>query len=472
MLLLFRPLITISILLQSGVEPYHFSSMPSGHHEPSTFIPLPASSQQRQCSAEVVPPTTTQSPGESSTFESIEDRDGYSLALQAAKMNISIDVETISDVEVHSADTRCLNEFEKLNSLDEQIDLSNILFSTEKCSKPLENGHVGSLATSQEVVEKIFTNKTDDWKTVNSYMLHERGKHDVTSQERAMDDSAIQDIDTPVVFVNGEDFCTPWFKEGKMGRKLVPAKHTKKDKRRSRCDEITQSKSSSNLGIGFIRQKFQKLARWSKKGTEISSENDGRKCSSAGKQLLKKRRTKSEACFEAMKNNCEINVSFYDVNKNINMPPELVRNMKEIRKVRRRKLDKEEGCSLNKQQLSKKEKHLQSREELVDLERNVRQNDDRNSFLKPNEAEEASLTTVSTLVDNSNQYSDSDSSLVSENASNDDSDSSGSILSRHFLHSTYSSSSDTINESIDEGQMPDFRSPSRIQDDLAGQDLT
>jgi len=68
-----------------------------------------------------------------------------------------------------------------------------------------------------------------------------------------------------VVFVNGEDFCTAWFKEGVMGRKLVSAKHTKKDKRRSRRDESTPSKSFSNHGIGYIREKFQKLARWSKK---------------------------------------------------------------------------------------------------------------------------------------------------------------------------------------------------------------
>ena len=364
---------------------------------------------------------------------------------------------------------------ETVNTVEESAAVSCI--STEDCSELSVHDHGDGLSACLEKddrVEEIFTNKTDDWKAVNYHMINGRSGNCGTRCNGVVDDLTVQDKEVPVVFINGDDFCTSWFREEKKGKKLMHLKKHKEDTEGSLGDKSIALGHAQTHGIGFLREKFQKLTRWSKRGTEFESEKGRLKFLSARKCNRKQKGKKNVINVDTMTRNGAKNISFYDVNRNIVLSPEIIQAMRDNRKVRRQKFDKEEGCSLNKKQLSKNEKQLQGNGKLVSTKDSsqLRPNDDdeKPAQSAQNQPDEASLTTVSTLADNFNHcaYSDSGSSVFSAR-SNEDDDSSDSTVNGPLLHSNCSTSSDTLNESIEESEMPNFRSPSRIQDHLAGQ---
>ena len=366
---------------------------------------------------------------------------------------------------------------EKLNPLGEPVAASTFSCGTEECSAQSENNLTTASESRLEVggnVEEIFVNKTDDWKSVNMHMIQGKDNIDITRHNEIVDGLTVQDKEVPVVFVNGEDFCPSWHNDEKVKRKMMHQERNRGRKGRSRGDDNTSLRNSQTPGIGFLREKFQKLARWSKRGNEIESGKGRRKYAFGKKYQHKQKGKKNLTSHDTIGSSGAKNISFYDVNRNVVMSSSVVRNMRESRKVRRRKLDKEEGCSLNRKQMPKAEKQFQDGEKLVRVMKRLRPtyNGDRKALLKSNQTDDISLTTVSTLADNFNHYNDSDSSSFSAHDSGEEGDSSDSTLNHHLLHSNYSSSSsDTINESIEESEMPDFRTPSRIQEDLAGKKL-
>ena len=421
------------------------------------------------------------------SFESLEDRECHSdlhltnVGDSETAAEPSNKHESSSIVGEHSGNTNVryldesidLHSSEKLNPSDEPVIASTFSYGTEECPALSGNNLATGSESSLEVddhVEEIFINKTDDWKSVNLPMIHGKDNIDITQHIKMLDNLTVQDREVPVVFINGDDFCPSWHNKEKTRRKVIRQESNRERKGRSRGDKSTSLRHSQTPGIGFLREKFQKLARWSKKGNETESEKSRRKYAFTRRHKLKQNGKKNVTSLDAIGSSGAKNISFYDVNRNIVMSSNVVRSMRESRKIRGRKLDLEEGCSLNKKQLPKKEKQFQDNERLFSVKKRWRPayNEDKKALLKPNQTDDVSLTTVSTLVDNFNHYSDTESSSFSAHGSDEEGDSSDSTLNHHLLHSNYSSSSDTINESIEESEMPDFRAPSRIQEDLAG----
>ena len=395
-------------------------------------------------------------------------------------MQSADDHEDTSSLGAASSDVHSRSRITDSTELDLPAELNSVStfsLSTQECSTVSQTDGEPPISCQEidDRVEEILTNKTDDWKTANFHIIHSKVETADTRCDVVANDLTVQDAEVPVVFVNGDDFNTSWFKSKEQGRK---SSHLKKEKIRKEKSNRSPVRGSQTHGIGFLREQFHKLTKWSKRGTDVDASK--RNGSSARNQHKRSKEKKNLSSHDMGKNTTQSynskNMSLYDANRNIVISSELVKNTKGNRKVRRHEFDKEEGSSLNRIQSPKNDKqsvNMQGKEQLEKCKKHdkLRCNGNENHLLKPNDADEASLTTVSTLTGTfrQNNDSDSDSSVFSENDSVDDGDSSDSTLSGHMLHSSYSTSSDTINESVQETEMPDFKSPSRIQDDLAGE---
>ena len=367
------------------------------------------------------------------------------------------------------------------NSMDSPS-ISKLSLSIESSSNFSQIDHGDSMSSCLDLtdrVEEILSNKTDDWKTANFHILSSTADNDSSLCSETSKEHTDKANEGPVVFINREDFSPVSFKEKGGEKKPLYGKKLKKNDKKGKRDRTSSNSADRtvpNHSIQFLRETFHKLTNWSRKGEEIDS-SKGR----TSKKSLKERRDR-EVTKKRSKNRGFTNgsnpanggaksASVYDANRNVVMTSGLVKATKAKRRDRCRKPDKDESCCVNKTQSSSNDwtvKH--STPKRRGSERSCGESSSSERKLNANGDDEASLTTVSTLLGTvqANDDSDSDSSLISAGDSSDSSDSSDSTLSGHLWQSSYSTSSDTINESVEEKEMPDFRSPSRIQDDLAG----
>lgn len=361
-----------------------------------------------------------------------------------------------------------------------EVSAESILSASKLSLGTEESSNVSQMQTEEEDlksscdalsdrVEEILSNKTDDWKTANFHILHCKAESVNDQCNESLEESIEQSNEVPIVFVNGEDFHAPSFKEEEQNKKLPNRRKTKE--RDKKCKSHENGGFSQNHGIGFIREKFQQFTKWSKRGA--ATDQDKGKVKGGSQKKSEVGRAGQKAFVNEGFSDCSNisyrakNTSQYDANRNVVMSSEFVREL------RRRKFQKHENASLKMTNDSRNEatvKNLRGNSRQCEPEkRHSRPTSDGKQLLASNKEDEASLTTVSTLM-GAKQYddSDSDSSIASANNASEDSDSSDSTIGGQIWHSSYSTSSETINESIEEREMPDFRSSSRIQDNLTG----
>ena len=401
------------------------------------------------------------------------------------------------------------NDIETKRAVVEEDEITEKFVQIEELSNEMESS-VGLIQSEKNfedaTVEAIMINKTDDWKTENFHKIRNKtkieGNYDV--ENGASKNTTKEDGSK----TNEGHFGSAWFKDkAEKGRRKMLKQRSEEGYKSRGNHEIAGKAPQRRVsdGFGFIRNKFQKFAKWSKRGSVDSNEISEPKIveslsvhpqqqSAQESQMIKDERDmnndikdKDVVCDE--RKIPIIEEPNADVNQNVVISTDLIKNFNANRGKRRLKFDDVAKSSKDKQHNMKEvshgktsKKHDASKIKEVIADKNKREEKMKVRTAKIIQAlkgeDEMSLTTVSALS-TTNQpglplLKDlDDSSSISSSDSGDASDfnhhSSDSSLSGHHLYSSgRSSSSDTINESVDESQMPDFRSPSRIQDDLAG----
>ena len=386
----------------------------------------------------------------------------------------------------------------------EEDEITEKFVEIDELSNEMESG-VGLIQSEKNfedaTVEAIMINKTDDWKTENFHKIRSKtkieGNYDVengASKNKTKEDGSK---------ASEGHFGSAWFKDKaeKGRRKMLKQRSEEGYKSRGRYEvagKAPQRRVSD--GLGFIRNKFQKFAKWSKRGSVDSNEISEPKSLLGHPQQQSAQESQMKKDERDMNNDikdkdvvCDereipiIEEPNADVNQNVVVSTDLITNFKANRGKRRLKFDDVGKNSKDKQhnmtEVSHRKtskKHDASKIKELIIDKNKREEKMKARTAKIIQAlkgeDELSLTTVSALS-TTNQtglplLKDLNESYSSSSDSGDSSDfnhhSSDSSLNGHNLYSSgRSSSSDTINESVDESQMPDFRSPSRIQDDLA-----
>lgn len=355
-------------------------------------------------------------------------------------------------------------------------------------------------------VEAIMINKTDDWKTENFHKIRSKtnteGTYDVedgVSRNKTKEDSSKAN----------QGHGSAWFKDKAEKSKRKMLKQISEEGYKNRANHEVAGRAAQRRvsdGFGFIRNKFQKFAKWSKRGSVDSSEISEPKIAES---LLGHSRQQSAQEIQMEENEGDLNNDIShkevvsndrqilsseepnsDVNQNVMASTDFTKNLKANRGKRRLKFDDVANNAKDGQPKVKEvsyrktlKKYDTSKVKEIIVDKNKREERMKARTAKIIHAlkreDEVSLTTVSALsttnqpglpllkdLDDCSSISSSDSGDASDfNHHSSDSSLSG----RHLYSSGRSSSSDTINESVDESQMPDFRSPSRIQDDLAGE---
>ena len=364
-----------------------------------------------------------------------------------------------------SIDNTAEMSLDSLNTLRDSLNPDSMLSSSEDVSTVWKE--------SKCCVEAILKNKTDDWKTANFDKI--RGNVSGSESFRNGDGCIVNVKDEgPVVFVNQDDFGTSWFKEKrkKRGTMEVNSSDSKKVHLRSKLTGTT-SPSQGETNLGFFRGKLKKLTKWSRRHSEIDSSNLTSKDRISGNKKEKGILKKDKSSGDSTKKRSQ-NVSLYDFNRNFVLSADFVQSSR-----RRREQLKFDRNGVNSTALpvkrvrSSNPVHMTSSIKPKVIPGNCLH--EKKSFAQGsshlNVDDQTSLTTVSAL---STKLQDSN---LSEHEStitltgSDTSDDSDSTVSGPLMFSS-SSSSDTINESVDKTEMPDFRSPSRIQEDLAGKQLS
>eukprot|EP00795_Rhopilema_esculentum_P014861 gene14861-5985_t len=346
------------------------------------------------------------------------------------------------------------------NTLQDSLNPDSMLSSSEDVSE--------GWTESKCCVEAILKNKTDDWKTANFDKI--RGNVSGSESFRNGDGCKVNLKDEgPVVFVNQDDFGTSWFKEKrkKRGTTEVNGSDSKKVHRRSKLTGTT-SPSQGETNLGFFRGKLKKLTKWSRRHSDIDSSNQTTKEKISGNKKEKGKLKKDKHSGDSTAKRSQ-NVSLYDFNRNFVLSSDFVRSSR--RRREQLKFDRNGVSSTTlpvKRARSSNPVHMTGsiKPKIISGNSLHQKKLIAQGSSHLNVDDQTSLTTVSAL---STKLQDSN---LSEHEStitltgSDTSDDSDSTISGPLMFSS-SSSSDAINESVDKTEMPDFRSPSRIQEDLA-----
>eukprot|EP00794_Sanderia_malayensis_P003520 gene3520-4021_t len=313
--------------------------------------------------------------------------------------------------------------------------------------------------------DELQRNKTDDWKTANSHIWNKNkrsggaGKRQGTIHESLL--HLPRDSSVPVVYVAENDLklqaigktgCNgkQWTTKERKPKTITPlaskaaskGKHRAVDSKYVKHGTVDKSKGPPH-GIRFIRNKIQKWTRWSKKSHCLVNEasvnlND--------KPIVNENMLKKHATNESIATHGKVHTTIACAGCSVGSDVSTEYMFRQI-------ASSKEGsvCDAAAPQGSCHGPLLIGHKSTTD----------------DHVTDEASLTSVSTLIHNPphsklgfENYSD-ESSIVS-------SDSFDSMISSRLsmLDDSSVDSSETISTSVRDNEMPEFRSPSRIQQDL------